>query len=296
MTHVVERSFRVMGSDAHVVVVDGPPHAAGRAEERLQLLERRWSRFIDESEISTLNRARGAWCPVSDDTEMLLHAAQTAHRNTGGSFDPSVMDALVAAGYLTDFSFVAAAAGSSPLVRVDVPGIAGVEVADGRARFPAGLQFDPGGIGKGLAADVVVAELLADGTGGLSVNVGGDVVVGGAAPLGDGWHTLARDVTAEGRIISLEGGAVATSSIERRRWDTDRHHIIDPTDGCPAAGGLAAVTVVAGAGWWAEALCTAFTVEGPPAARHLTEGDAAWGRTRAGDLVEFGDLPMLPAA
>lgn len=53
------------------------------------------------------------------------------------------------------------------------------------------------------------------------------------------------------------------------------------------------MTVVAGAGWWAEALCTAFIVEGPRAERHLSAGDAAWGRSRSGQLIEYGAVEIL---
>jgi thiamine biosynthesis lipoprotein len=292
-----EYHFGVMGSDAHLVLVGGPEGASMQAAQRLHRLERTWSRFDDGSEISRLNRANGRSLPISEDTELLLMAAKTAHRCTGGAFDPTVLPSLRSAGYLDDFSFVAETTSADPLVSVQVPGTAGIEVGDGWARFPAGVEFDPGGIGKGLAADIVVAEFLADGVAGISVNIGGDVVVGGTPPVGDEWHTLARDVTPAGRVISLATGAVATSSIERRAWGADRHHIIDPSDGRPATTGLAAVTVVGGAGWWAEALCTAFTVNGDRAARHLVTGDAAWGRTRAGDLVEFGAVELLgPAA
>ncbi len=296
MTGRREHHFGVMGSDAHLVVVGGPEGAVMQAARRLVQLEHTWSRFNDHSEISRLNRAKGRPQPISGDTELLLTAAKTAHRCTDGAFDASVLPALRSAGYLDDFAFVDETASEDPIVRVQVPGTNRIEVGDGWARFPAGVEFDPGGIGKGLAADIVVAELLADGVAGISVNVGGDVVVGGTPPAGPEWQTLARDVTPAGRVISLATGAVATSSIERRAWGTDRHHVIDPSDGRPATSGLAAVTVVAGAGWWAEALCTAFTVQGDRAARHLVTGDAAWGRTREGDLVEFGAVGLLGPA
>lgn len=282
-----------MGSDAHVLVVGGGQHHCDAAETRLVALEARWSRFRSDSEISRLNQAKGSVVAISVDTETLIEAAQTAHRHTEGSFDPSVLPALTAAGYLDDFAFVTDDDSRLPMVTVTVPGMSGIEVGDGWARLPAGVEFDPGGIGKGLAADIVVAELIAAGVAGVSVNVGGDVAVRGRPPVGDAWCTLARDVTENGRIISLAAGAVATSSIEGRSWGAGRHHIIDPVSGLPAAAGLAAVTVIAGAGWWAEALCTAFTVEGTRAARHLGVGDAAWGRTHDGRMSEFGATELL---
>ena len=52
---------------------------------------------------------------------------------------------------------------------------------------PADTGFDPGGIGKGLAADIVVDELRAEGAAGVCINLGGDVRVEGAARRGDAW-------------------------------------------------------------------------------------------------------------
>ncbi|MDQ1511511.1 MAG: ApbE family, partial [Actinomycetota bacterium] len=49
-----------MGTDAQVIVVGGPPHLLQLAQDRIADLERRWSRFVDGSEISTLNRYAGA--------------------------------------------------------------------------------------------------------------------------------------------------------------------------------------------------------------------------------------------
>jgi len=44
-TAPAEARFRAMGSDVHVLVVDGPPDLLGRARDRVGELERRWSRF-----------------------------------------------------------------------------------------------------------------------------------------------------------------------------------------------------------------------------------------------------------
>ncbi|HET6953085.1 MAG TPA: FAD:protein FMN transferase, partial [Acidimicrobiales bacterium] len=127
---------------------------------------------------------------------------------------------------------------------------------------------DPGGIGKGLAADLVTAELMAAGAAGALVNLGGDLRVRGEPPAGDVWsvavaHPLdpARDLL----HLGLTDGAVASSSRLRRRWTQDgrdRHHLIDPRTGGPAGSPLLAVTVVALDGWWAEAAAKSVFVAG----------------------------------
>src|SRR5262249_58857709 len=122
-------------------------------------------------------------------------------------------------------------------------------------------------IGKGVAADLVVHELLAAGAAGASVSVGGDVRVAGAPPAGDAWQVDVVDEVSGGRAatVAVIDGAVATSTTRRRCWpgpSGPRHHLIDPADGGPADSGLAAATIVAGSRWCAEVFATAALVAG----------------------------------
>ena len=92
----------------------------------------------------------------------------------------------------------------------------------------AGVGFDPGGIGKGFAADLVLDELLAEGAGGACVNLGGDVRVGGLGPDGGDWTVTVEDPRDPAGpplvTLLLADGAVATSSRCRRRWRARRRH------------------------------------------------------------------------
>ena len=67
-----------------------------------------------------------------------------------------------------------------------------IEVSADAVRLPAGLGFDPGGIGKGLAADLVSDELVRAGADGVCVNLGGDLRVRGEAPDGRGLDRVHR--------------------------------------------------------------------------------------------------------
>src|SRR5205085_2709875 len=80
--HRAGATFRAMGSDAHVVVVGGPAGLEERARARIAQLERRWSRFIDDSEVSTLNRCAGAPVRVSAETVELVQRAIEAWQIT----------------------------------------------------------------------------------------------------------------------------------------------------------------------------------------------------------------------
>lgn len=300
MSELSGHRFRVMGTDAHVVLHDGPIDALEQAERRARALERSWSRFLADSELSLLNRNAGSPMAVSPETALLLELAAAGWERTGGRFDPSVVPALVVSGYDRPFDQLAAetVVDGSPLAGRPTPGPAGMSVVRelGVAIVPPGVCIDPGGIGKGLAADLISAELVAVGAAGALVSIGGDLRVAGRPP--DGGWTVEIDHDGERPLgtVRLAAGAVATSSILRRRWrtrDGETHHVIDPRTGRATTGAAVACTVVAGEAWWAETLSTALLVtwEGP--AREVVAADllgdaAAVLTTRDGDVIRVG--------
>lgn len=158
--------------------------------------------------------------------------------------------------------------------------------------LPPGAGFDPGGIGKGLAADLVAATAIGMGATGVLINLGGDVRVDGDGPDG-GWPVVVADPFDDGRVmarLAVAAGAVATSSRTRRRLGRG-HHLIDPATGAPAASGLAQTTVLAAEAWWAEALATAAFIAGPVAGVELLDRHGVSGLlvTDDGELVGAGD-------
>jgi thiamine biosynthesis lipoprotein len=274
----VERRFRAMGSDAHVVVVGGPRSLALEAQRRIADLERRWSRFDPQSEVSTLNRDAGLPVVVSPETLELVERAIGAWRLTHGRFDPTVLGSVVRAGYDRSFEQVVADPrdGASALET----GTGGIDVIANTVRLSAHTGFDPGGIGKGLAADIVTDELLAEGASGVCVNLGGDVRVAGPNPAGGAW-TVSVDHPGYAQPLTRVGlsrGAVATSTTLRRAWRVDgedRHHLIDPATGLPARRDLAFVTVIAGHAWMAEVLAKAVLLHGSPRPFAVLAGNGA---------------------
>jgi thiamine biosynthesis lipoprotein len=258
-----DASFAVMGATAEVTVVDGPRGLPEIARGRLLHLERRWSRFLAGSEISRLNRAAGEPLRVSAETRLLVRRALEGYRITAGRFDPTLLGAVLRAGYVDSFERLEP--GTAPVASAYCTGAHRIEIDDeaGTVRVPDGVGFDPGGIGKGLAADIVAEDLMRFGAAGVCVNVGGDLRVAGAAPTGDTWRIdVEHPVT--GRPVArldLRDGAVATSSRVRRRWTTaagdERHHLVDPATGTSARSPVLAATAVAAQGWQAEVLAKA---------------------------------------
>lgn len=295
-----------MGTDAHIVVVGDQPgavgphhhHSAHRIDQladaavaRVAELEQLWSRFLPDSEISVLNRDGSA--AVSPDTFALIDRAILGWRLTNGYFDPTQLSRLEQLGYDRPFdqldttgpiSDAGAPADSLPTGCAGIalcPYTCTVTLPDRQPDGSDGLQprFDPGGIGKGFAADLVVEALLADGAVGAMVSLGGDLRVGGLPPAGSRWVIEIGEAQWSDTplaVVELEQGAVTTSTTLRRRWsvepadgsahnNTDAHHLLDPFSGLPARGGPSVVSVIAAEGWWAEVLATALAVGAPSA-------------------------------
>lgn len=246
------------------LVGDGAEDRAHAAERIVADLEARWSRFLPDSDLSRLNRAGGAAVPVAPDTIAVLEDAITWWRATDGSFDPTVLPALEAAGYDRD-----RACGHGPVqMGSPSPGCAGIEVdaGAGTVRLPPGVRIDLGGIGKGRAVDLLAGQ-LGDLAGGL-IDLGGDLRVWGDPPHdAEGWAIAIEDLRdgSTAALLGLSEGAVATSSTLRRTWRDGAgaaHHLIDPRTGRPTGGAVVSVSVVAGIAAAAEVLAKAAIVAG----------------------------------
>jgi thiamine biosynthesis lipoprotein len=283
-----------MGTTARVLVLGGPVELPARAWARLAELEARWSRFEPTSELCRINAANGAPVVVSHDTYDVVARAIGSWRATGGRFDPTILDALEAAGYDRDFDAIVDS-GAAPVGSRPAPGCGSIELLPllPAVQVPAGVRLDLGGIGKGTAVDLVVGELLADGAAGACVDLGGDVRVGGTGPDGGAWRVDVDPALAPDRSFRLAAGAVATSTRVRRAWTRNgaaQHHLIDPRRGAPAATGLRSVTVVAAEAATAEVLAKAAFVAGPRDGRALLAEHGVTGLLVADD----GGVEALP--
>lgn len=259
--HLAHLAFRAMSTDVTVTLVGGHPVLLDWARGRVVELEQRWSRFLPDSEISRLNGADGAALHVSHDTVVAVRAACSAWIATHGCYDPTVHDSLVRLGYDDTIDVVRGRGGGTAPTLLPAPGCEGItfDESTGSVRLPPGVRLDLGGIGKGLAADLVVAGLLERGASGALVSVGGDLRVAGAAPNGHAWNVAIEDPRTDRPIavVELLDGGVATSTTLRRRWrmgQRPHHHLLAPGTGASTTTDVVGVSVVAGSAAWADAL------------------------------------------
>ncbi len=260
-----------MGTDAQITMLGGSPALLDDAVRRVRDLEGRWSRFDVHSEVSILNRRPGDEpVPVSAETYRLAEASIAAWQNTAGRFDPTVLDAVEANGYDRTYEAIPPRRAGNCGFAPPVPGCRGIELDRvGRTiTVPRGVRLDPGGIGKGLGADIVAEEALAAGAAGILVDIGGDIRVAGCGPEDGSWVVDVEDPFHPGDValrLAVNDVGIATSSRLRRHWmidGDDRHHLLDPATGRPTVTDVATATVVTTSGWWSEALAKALFVSG----------------------------------
>ncbi len=273
----VQREFKVMGCRSFVVVHGGDEAMLDTAEARLRELESWWSRFLDDSDITRANRSAGTPVSVHEDTLAVVSRAVLAWRQTSGRFDITVLPALLQHGY-THSSVTHSPA---PLVlgeRVGFSAMISWDYAASTLTVPANTAIDLGGIGKGMAADIVAEELIEAGATGAVVNVGGDLVVLGTPDDDESWYMGIEDPRNPPEhvaVLRMQCGAMASSGTTIRHWTrpdgTTAHHLIDPFSQRPTDSGLINATVLAADAATAEVFATSAMMLPAPAALEMLE-------------------------
>ncbi len=149
-----------------------PARLADLALARLDRLESRWSRFLPQSEISRLNERPGVPVVVAPETFQLIDHALRAWQMTAGRFDPTLLADLRAEGYDRSYELLDRPEPTGAETErdghrsrtFDVPRAPDIHLDHvvRSVRLGPTTTFDPGGIGKGFAADLVVDELCVE--------------------------------------------------------------------------------------------------------------------------------------
>jgi FAD:protein FMN transferase len=220
--------FTGMGCE---VLVAGASDAELHAIERLfGERDRRFSRFLPDSELNRVNRRSVCATTVSAAFGEMLAVALWAAEQTDGLVDPTLGQAIVAAGYDRDFAELR----DHPLP--PAPGSRGrwrdLHHHGLLVRAPQGILLDLNGVVKSRTVDAALELLSGDGW----VSAGGDVAARGGVDV----------ALPGGGAIRLEAGSLATSGRGRRSWrraGVTQHHLIDPATGAPSQSCWEQVTV-----------------------------------------------------
>ncbi len=277
------REFYSMGSTIALWLDNQDAQLAQRAFDEAEALfatnEQALSRFRDDSELCALNRQSGQWVTVSPLLWDMTVTAVSLAEQTGGLFDPTILNALESVGYTQ--SFAPGMQGTPSWLGDPAVGWQGVRLDVDRQAIclPAGVRLDLGGVAKGSTAQQAVT--LLDHYGPCLVDAGGDLVAG-APPYGwPGWPVAiptprmgVPQPEMDMFSLLLADSSLATSGIDYRRWQQDglwQHHLIDPRNGRSAATDILSVTVLAEDAAVAEAWATAVIVAGSQEGLYLIE-------------------------
>jgi FAD:protein FMN transferase len=278
-------SFEALGTTVTVAAVDELQTDVARdvVAAELAAVDAAYSRFRDDSELTSVNGAGGAAVHVGPILLEALRVAVAAARTTEGRVDPTVGRGLRLAGYDATYRIVAARdpASFTPHFAI-APGWQTIELdeAASTVRVPAGVELDLGATGKALAADRA-AHAASDAAGcGVLVGIGGDIAVVGPPPDG-GWPVAIADdhrapITSATPVVAVASGGLATSSTAVRRWrggTQELHHVLDPSTGRPVAGPWRTISVAAASCVDANTATTAAFI--------LGEAGVAWLRARS---------------
>jgi thiamine biosynthesis lipoprotein len=237
--------------------------------------ERKFSRFLPQSELSIFNRKAGLKQPISAEFRDMLVVAKQLSQETDGLFNPFVLPALQRAGYTKSFAEGYTADTHDDYTTRNVVAASQLEIGDTWASIPFGAAIDLGGCGKGYLADQLADNLVPEWVDGYWFSMGGDIVGAGIDETNEPWsvaiHSAFEPKEDSPWQVQTSGGrfAVATSGTQVRKGNNNGkgwHHIIDPRTSEPAVSDLSVATVYTPSAVRADVLASCAIILGSEAA------------------------------
>lgn len=259
----------IMGTLCEVQVYDSDAvrakGAIGAALDEMARVDRLLSNYNPASELSRMNQqAFEAPFHASDELFDFVTSSRRFYDDTEKTFDPTVGALVRAWGFFSrhpgvpSAEQIAAARFATGFDKVQIdPGQRTIRYA------VPGLEMDPGGIGKGYAADRATEVLRRIGIRAALVSAGGSSMSAIGHPPGQrAWRIAifnpANPSTAVA-VVDLRDMSLSTSGVSRQSLQSGPHtysHIFDPRSGEPV-GYMCQVTVVTQKATAAEALSKA---------------------------------------
>jgi FAD:protein FMN transferase len=352
-----EFTFWAMGTENAVQLLGAPEQIDGMTPEKwcgheLERYEQCWSRFRSDSELNTFLCIPGRQFGLSNALLIALDCAARAYAATNGLFDARIRTSLNELGYSRPYRELPLGPDGN---RTGIPILAGqptnrkptnmhherppqtsgfaVDLFGRWASVDQGVQLDLGGVGKGLAADLLATSLVAAGAEGACVSLGGDIRTVGIGPQNGGWEIPLPHPMFDNREFATQrcvNAAIVMSTVGLRRWgagtETDTvehsraspphrpqpgtglgdsepmlHHLIDPRTQRPTNNGVHSVAAFGPQAWWAEVGAKAALIAGPDEAVSLLErlGLDGWvfltdGTVATTALIDQSQLKLVP--
>ncbi len=243
-----------LGADAQIILDhENSGELISLALKEITRLEKIFSLYDKDSEISILNAQGKLKNPAPEFVELLSIASTINHR-TNGAFDPTIQPLWAA--YAKSFS-----KGNAPskedIARVkNIIGWQGVNYSAEKISFAKmGMSLTLNGIAQGYIADRISNLFKRNGITNVLINTG-EIVALGHSPQEDSWQIKINN---SDKSIALNNFAIATSAPLGTVFDQKNKisHIIDPRTGEPSLE-VKQVSVIAKSATIADGLSTGF--------------------------------------
>lgn len=276
---MIFKEFKALGTDITIMadLAAGQENVLTAAWQEVLNFEKRFSRFIIDSELSRLNNSQDTEQKVSAVMSELLTSAKYYYYKTKGVYDPTILGSLEAVGYNQSFDKIVASPNEINLKELSEKFAARIkmdelEIVGGRIIAPLGFKIDLGGIGKGFIVDLLGEKFFSD-VSNYWISAGGDIL-----SAGDHKIDVQNPIKPEENIfyINTQGRklGIATSGIIKRNGISGNfkwHHLIDPITGLPVMSGILSVTVISPTATKADILAKTVLIMGETAGLNFIE-------------------------
>ena len=269
--------FTAMASPCEVLLPLMAEHAALAiatvAAEEAWRVEKKYSRYRDDSVTAWIHENRGTAIEVDPETASLVDFASQCFDLSEGLFD--ITSGVLRRAWTFDGSDrIPEAAVIEQLL--PLVGFEKIQWRSPRLVLPAGMELDFGGIGKEYAVDRAYELLAARDWSPFLINFGGDLRANRPPSHGPWQVGIERpDSDREATmLLDLEYGALATSGDSRRyllKNGIRYGHILNPLTGWPAPESPRSITVAASSCTEAGLLSTVAMLHGAGAQAYLDE-------------------------
>ncbi len=223
--------------------------------------EEKFSRTIETSEVSMINRSNGLPVEVSDDTIELIEKGIYYSVLSNGMFDITVAPLTELWNFGTNTTPPTHSEIVSALENV---GYDKIQIDDNTITLSSpGTMIDLGGIAKGYIADKAKQYLVSEGVEHATINLGGNVLTIGSKPTGEAFSVGIQqpfdDTGVSITSVALSDQSAVSSGLYERYFESDGefyHHILDPHTGYPIKNDLLGVTIISDLSIDGDALST----------------------------------------
>lgn len=226
---MVKIKFSGLGTHWQIIVDDEilPDSLENEILNQATTFEKKYSRFLPDSEVSQINLQGSGEYQVSEELAQILKFGIDLSENSQGYFNPAIGKILTEYGYDKDLKF-------ENKINLSTAGSGSIKLKNNKISLLGDVQLDLGGWGKGYLIDLIYDLLISHNVNYFLIDGGGDLRAT-SKKSGQSWlvaleHPLDSELAIG--VVELKNSALANSGSNKRRVG-NFHHLIDFHSGKP---------------------------------------------------------------